>query len=398
MLGLFGGRRMNSGRTLFAQILDHVPIHEFRKCVARYRGNHYIKTFSCWSQLLCMIFAQLTCRESLRDIVACLRSQMQRLYHMGFRGRVSRSTLADANEVRDWRIFHDFAQVLIARARSLYVGQDLGLDLDNTVYALDSTTIDLCIALFPWAKYKSDQHAVKLHTLLDLRGNIPTVIRITPAKLHDIHFLDHILLEPGAFYLMDRGYLDFTRLHRWTLEGAFFVTRARKNFRFRRLASHVVDKTTGVLCDQTISLQYFYSVKGYPGSLRRVRFRDPVTHKKLVFLTNNFVLPARTIADLYRKRWQVELFFKWIKQHLRIKAFYGTSPNALKTQVWTAICAYVLVAIAKRELHLEQSLYTILQILSVSLFDKTPILQAFSEPLPQIDEVEDHNQLELFDI
>ena len=389
---------MNSGRTLFAQVLDHLPIHEFRKCVARYRGNHYIKTFSCWSQLLCMIFAQLTCRESLRDIVACLRSQMQRLYHMGFRGRVSRSTLADANEVRDWRIFHDFAQVLIAKARSLYVGQDLGLDLDNTVYALDSTTIDLCIALFPWAKYKSDQHAVKLHTLLDLRGNIPTVIRITPAKLHDIHFLDHILLEAGAFYLMDRGYLDFTRLHRWTLEGAFFVTRARKNFRFRRLASHVVDKTTGVLCDQTISLQYFYSVKGYPGRLRRVRFRDPVTHKKLVFLTNNFVLPARTIADLYRKRWQVELFFKWIKQHLRIKAFYGTSPNALKTQVWTAICAYVLVAIAKRELHLDQSLYTILQILSVSLFEKTPILQAFSELPSQIDEVEDHKQLELFNI
>jgi len=398
MLGLFGGHRMNSGRTLFAQVLDHLPIHEFRKCVARYRGNHYIKTFSCWSQLLCMIFAQLTCRESLRDIVACLRSQMQRLYHMGFRGRVSRSTLADANEVRDWRIFHDFAQVLIARARSLYVGQDLGLDLDNTVYALDSTTIDLCIALFPWAKYKSDQHAVKLHTLLDLRGNIPTVIRITPAKMHDIHFLDHILLEPGAFYLMDRGYLDFTRLHRWTLEGAFFVTRARKNFRFRRLASHVVDKTTGVLCDQTISLQYFYSVKGYPGRLRRVRFRDPVTHKKLVFLTNNFVLPARTIADLYRKRWQVELFFKWIKQHLRIKAFYGTSPNALKTQVWTAICAYVLVAIAKRELRLDQSLYTILQILSVSLFEKTPILQAFSELPSQIDDVEDHKQLELFNI
>jgi hypothetical protein len=389
---------MNSGQTIFAQLIDFLPSHEFRKCVDRYGGNYRTRRFSCWDQFLCMAFAQLTYRESLRSLVASLGSVPERLYHMGIRGHVSRSTLSDANDGRDWRIYADFAQVLIRQARHLYANDGLGATLDAVVYALDSTTIDLCMTLFPWARFKTTQHAVKLHTLLDLRGNIPTVIRITPAKLHDIHFLDHILLEPGAFYLMDRGYLDFTRLHRWTLEGAFFVTRARKNFRFRRLASHVVDKTTGVLCDQTISLQYFYSVKGYPGRLRRVRFRDPVTHKKLVFLTNNFVLPARTIADLYRKRWQVELFFKWIKQHLRIKAFYGTSPNALKTQVWTAICAYVLVAIAKRELHLEQSLYTILQILSVSLFDKTPILQAFSEFLPQIDEVEDHKQLELFNI
>ena len=389
---------MNSGRTIFAQLLDYLPMHEFRKCVARYHGDHRIKTFSCWDQLLCMIFAQLAYRESLRDIVACLRSQSQRLYHMGFRSLVSRSTLADANEVRDWRIYADFAQVLIARARELYRNEDLGIDLRNTVYALDSTTIDLCFSLFPWATYKTNQHAVKLHTLLDLRGNIPTVIRITPAQLNDLQFLDHIVLEPGAFYVMDRGYLDFARLHRWTLAGAFFVTRARKDFRFRRLISHKVDKTTGVQCDQTILLKWFYSVKGYPERLRRVRFLDPEREKRLVFLTNNFVLPAKTIADLYRSRWHVELFFKWIKQHLRIKAFVGTSPNALKTQVWTAVCAYVLVAIVKKRLNLDMSLYTILQILSVSLFEKTPILRALSNPPRQFREGVNHNQLELFNI
>ena len=389
---------MNSGRTIFAQLIEYVPIHEFRKCVARYCGNHRTKTFSCWDQFLCMIFAQLTYRESLRDIVACLRSLGDRLYHMGVRGRVSRSTLADANEGRDWRIYGDFAQVLIAQARALYTDEDLGLDLNNTVYALDSTTIDLCISLFPWAKYKSDQHAMKLHTVLDLRGNIPTVIRITPAQLHDIHFLDNIILEPGAFYVMDRGYLDFSRLYRWTLTGAFFVTRARKDFRFRRLVSHVVDKTTGVQCDQTIGLKCFYSVKGYPDRLRRVRFRDRQTHKKLVFLTNNFALPATTIAQLYRRRWRVELFFKWIKQHLRIKAFYGTSQNAVKTQVWTAVCAYVLVAIVKKRLNLDLNLYTMLQILSVTLFEKTPVFQAFSDHNRHIVEVENHNQLTLFEI
>jgi len=389
---------MNSGRTIFAQLLDYLPMHEFRKCVARYRGHHRIKTFSCWDQFLCMIFAQLAYRESLRDIVACLRSQSQRLYHMGFRSLVSRSTLADANEVRDWRIYADFAQVLIARARELYRNEDLGIDLRNTVYALDSTTIDLCFSLFPWATYKTNQHAVKLHTLLDLRGNIPTVIRITPAQLHDLQFLDHIVLEPGAFYVMDRGYLDFARLHRWTLAGAFFVTRARKDFSFRRLISHKVDKTTGVQCDQTILLKWFYSVKGYPERLRRVRFLDPEREKRLVFLTNNFVLPAKTIADLYRSRWHVELFFKWIKQHLRIKAFVGTSPNALKTQVWTAVCAYVLVAIVKKRLNLDLSLYTILQILSVSLFEKTSILRALSNPPRQFGEGVNHNQLELFNI
>jgi hypothetical protein len=398
MLGLFGGGGMNDGRTIFSQLIEHLPIHEFRKCVARYRGNHRTKTFSCWDQFLCLIFAQLTYRESLRDIVACLRSLSDRLYHMGVRGMVSRSTLADANEGRDWRIYHDFAQVLIAQARSLYIDDDLGVDLENTVYALDSTTINLCISLFPWAKYKSDQHAMKLHTLLDLRGNIPTFIRITPAQLHDVHFLDNIVLEPGAFYVMDRGYLDFARLHRWTLAGAFFVTRAKKNFRFRRLVSHEADKTTGIICDQTIGLHSFYSAKGYPDRLRRIRYRDPTTGKKLVFLTNNFALPAKTIADLYRSRWQVELFFKWIKQHLRIKAFYGTSQNAVKTQVWIAMCAYVLVAIVKKRLKLDLNLYTILQILSVTLFEKMPISQAFSEQSRRIVEVNIHNQLELFEI
>jgi len=398
MLDHLGGHGMNSGRTIFAQLLGHLPVYEFRKCVARYRGDHRIRSFSCWDQFLCMIFAQLTYRESLRDIVVCLRSQSHRLYHMGFRSLVSRSTLADANEVRDWRIYADFAQVLITRARKLYADEDLGIELSNTVYALDSTTIDLCFSLFPWATYKSNQHAVKVHAVLDLRGKIPTFIRITPAQLHDVLFLDQLVLEPGAFYIMDRGYLDFARLRRWNLANAFFVTRARKNLRYKRLISHEVDKTTGVQCDQTILLKWFYSVKGYPDRLRRVRFLDPQSQKRLVFLTNNFMLPAQTIADLYRSRWHIELFFKWIKQHLRIKAFVGTSPNALKTQIWTAVCAYVLVAIVKKRLNLDMSLYTILQILSVSLFEKRPILQAFSDPPRQIVEDIDHNQLELFNI
>jgi hypothetical protein len=345
-----------------------------------------------------MIFAQLAYRESLRDIVACLRSLSSRLYHMGIRGTISRSTLADANEGRDWRIYGDFAQVLIAQARELYLDTDLGLDLKNTVYALDSTTIDLCISLFPWAKYKSNQHAMKMHTLLDLRGNIPTFIRITPAQLHDVHFLDDIVLEPGAFYVMDRGYLDFERLYRWTQCGAFFVTRAKKNLRWRRLYSHPVDKSTGVQCDQTISLVWYRAATGYPTHLRRVRYFDAAREKRLVFLTNNFTLPSQTIANLYRSRWQVELFFKWIKQHLRIKAFYGTTQNAVKTQVWTSMCAYVLVAIVKKRLRLDLNLFTILQILSVTLFEKMPILQAFSEQSSQIPEVENHNQLNLFEI
>jgi len=388
---------MNSGRMLFAQLIDHLPRYEFRQCVERYHGDHRVRTFSCWDQFLCMAFAQLTFRESLRDIVACLQAADRRLYHMGIRGSVSRSTLADANESRDWRIYADFAQVLITEARRLYRTESLGLDLAHTVYALDSTTIDLCMTLFPWAHYKTTQHALKLHTLLDLRGNIPTFIRITPAQLHDVNVLDQLVPEAGAFYVMDRGYLDFARLYRWTQHGAFFVTRARKNFRFDRVESHPVDKRTGLQCDQTISLVWFYSARGYPAPLRRIRYRDPERHKKLVFLTNNFTLPALVIADLYRRRWQIELFFKWIKQHLRIKAFYGTSENAVKTQLWTAICSYLLVAIAKKRHNLEPNLYTILQVLSVSLFEKMPITRALSPLNLQITEGAPDNQLHLLD-
>jgi hypothetical protein len=388
---------MNSGQSLFAQLIDHLPHHEFRKCVQRYGGNHRVRTFSCWDQFLCMTFAQLTFRESLRDIVACLRSRDRRLYHMGIRGTVSRSTLADANESRDWRIYADFAQVLITEARQRYGNEDLGVELANTVYALDSTTIDLCMTLFPWAHYKTTQHALKLHTLLDVRGQIPTFIRITPAQVHDVKVLDHLTPEAGAFYIMDRGYLDFERLYRWTQHGAFFVTRARKNFRFTRLLSRPIDKATGVQCDQTIALHWFYSVKGYPDQLRRIRYWDVEHQRRLVFLTNNFTLPPLAIADLYRCRWQVELFFKWIKQHLRIKAFYGTSENAVKTQVWIAVCSYLLVAIVRKRLNLDAPLYTMLQILSVSLFEKTPMIDAFSMTAVSLDEPGSHNQLRLLD-
>ncbi len=388
---------MNSGRSLFSQLIDHLSLHEFRKCVARYDGNHRVRTFSCWDQFLSMLFAQLTYRESLRDIVACLRSQQPGLYHVGIRGSISRSTLADANESRDWRIYADFAQLLIRQARALYLHDDLGMELDNTLYALDSTTIDVCMALFPWARYKPTQHAIKLHTLLDLRGPIPTFIRITPAQMHDVNILDQLTPEPGAFYVIDRGYLDFQRLYRWTLAGAFFITRARKNFRFRRLVSHAVDKSSGVQCDQTIALTWFYSLKGHPAPLRRIRYWDAERGKRLVFLSNNFTLPAPAIADLYRRRWQVELFFKWIKQHLRIKAFYGTSENAVKTQVWIAVCSYLLVAIARKRLDLPVNLYTMLQILSVSVFEKTPIKQAFSLNHPPSEGGDNHNQLRLLD-
>lgn len=325
-----------------------------------------------------MAFAQLTYRESLRDIVACLRSHDRELYHMGIRGHVSRSTLADANESRDWRIYADLAQVLIGEARQLYADDKFRVDLDHITYAIDSTTIDLCMSLFPWASYKTTQNAMKLHTQLDLRGNIPTFIRITPAKMHDVRFLDEIMPEPGAFYLIDRGYLDFARLYRWTTSGAFFVTRSKKNLRFKRIQSRPVDKTTGVRCDQTISLKWFYAAKGYPSVLRRIRYRDQQHHKTLVFLTNNFTLPPLVIAELYRSRWQIELFFKWIKQHLRIKAFYGTSENAVKTQIWIAISVYVLVAIARKRWGIKASPYTILQTLSVSIFDKTPIKEVFA--------------------
>lgn len=370
---------MNSGQTVFAQLMEFVPAYEFRKCVERYRGHYKVKRFSCWEQFLSMAFAELTYRESLRDIEACLRAGQPKLYHMGFRGMVARNTLANANTVRDWRIFADFAHILIGIARPLYAGEDLGFQLEQTVYALDSTTIDLCLALFPWALFRKRKAAVKLHTLLDVRATIPTVIIVTSGKVHDVNILDELPFEPGAIYVMDRGYVDFKRLHHIQEASAFFVTRAKRNFRFRRLYSHPVDKTTGLQCDQTIVLTGFYVGKDYPEKLRRIRYLDPDTGKRFVFLTNNHALPAIIIAQLYRARWHVELFFKWIKQHLRIKAFYGTSENAVKTQIWIAIAVYVLVAIVKKRLNLPQSLYGILQILSVTLFEKTPIFQLFSE-------------------
>ncbi len=388
---------MNSGQTLFAQLVGQMPIYQFRKCVSNYHGNHRTRRFSCLDQFLCMAFAQLTYRESLRDIVACLRSHDRELYHMGIRGRVSRSTLADANESRDWRIYAELAQVLIGEARRLYANDKFRVDLDHITYAIDSTTIDLCMSLFPWACYKTTQNAMKLHTQLDLRGNIPTFIRITPAKTHDVRFLDEIMPEPGAFYLIDRGYLDFARLYRWTTSGAFFVTRSKKNLRFKRTQSRNVDKTTGVRCDQTISLKWFYAAKGYPSVLRRIRYRDQQRHKTLVFLTNNFTLPPLVIAELYRSRWQIELFFKWIKQHLRIKAFYGTSENAVKTQIWIAISVYVLVAIARKRWDIKASPYTILQTLSVSIFDKTPIKEVFAEENAMAQDNPHSEQLVLWD-
>jgi Domain of unknown function (DUF4372)/Transposase DDE domain len=369
---------MNSGKSIFSQLMDFLPAYEFRQCVERYQGNYKLKSFSCWDQFLCMAFAQLTYRESLRDIEACLRAQQTKLYHLGIRGRVSRNTLAHANSVRDWRIYADFARVLITRARALYVDENFGVELAQTVYALDATTIDLCLALFPWAEFRKHKGAVKLHTLLDLRGNIPTVVIITHGKVHEVNILDQLSFEAGAFYVMDRAYLDFARLYKLHLASAFFVTRARKRFDFQRLYSQPVNRATGVICDQIVTLVNPVPREGFPEKLRRIRYFDVQTQKRLVFLTNNFNLPPLTIAQLYRSRWQVELFFKWIKQHLRIKKFYGTSVNALKTQIWIAISIYVLVAIVKKELQLEGSLYRMLQICSVSIFEKTPILQALS--------------------
>ncbi len=369
---------MNSGKSIFAQLMDFLPSKAFRRCVKRYQGDYKLKSFSCWDQFLCMAFAQLTYRESLRDIEACLRAQQTKLYHLGIRGQVSRNTLAHANSVRDWRIYADFAQVLIAQARALYLDDSFGVELAQTVYALDATTIDLCLALFPWAKFRKHKGAVKLHTLLDLRGSIPTVVIITHGKVHEVNILDQLSFEAGAFYVMDRGYLDFARLYRLHLASAFFVTRARKRFDFQRVYSQPVDRTTGVICDQIITLVNPVPRKGYPEKLRRIRYFDSQKNQRLVFLTNNFSLPPLTIAQLYRSRWQVELFFKWIKQHLRIKKFYGTSENALKTQIWIAISVYVLVAIVKKQLNLDGSLYRMLQICSVTLFEKTPILQALS--------------------
>lgn len=388
---------MNSGKTIFSQLIDFLPAQDFRLCVERYEGDYKIQSFSCWDQFLCMAFAQLTYRESLRDIEACLRSAGTKLYHMGIRGRVSRNTLANANQVRDWRIYADFAQILISTARRLYVDDSFGVQLNQTVYALDSTTIDLCLSLFPWARFRKHKGAVKLHTLLDLRGNIPTILVITHGKVHDVNFLDQLAFEPGAIYVMDRGYTDFERLYNITLASAFFVTCARGNFAFNRLYSLSTEQSTGVLSDQIISLEGFYSRKSYPEKLRRIRFYDTEHDRHLVFLTNNFSHSALTIAQLYRCRWQVELFFKWIKQHLRIKAFYGTTPNALKTQIWIAISVYLLVAIVKKQLNLTASLYKILQVASVTVFEKTPILQAFNNIENPDQESESLNQLNLFE-
>jgi hypothetical protein len=376
--------------------MDFLPIYEFHQCVQRYHGHYKMKSFSCWDQFLCMAFAQLTYRESLRDIEACLRSAQRKLYHMGIRSKVSRNTLAHANQVRDWRIYVDFAQILIARARRLYANDSFGVELNQTAYALDSTTIDLCLSLFPWAKFRAHKGAVKLHTLLDLRGSIPCLVIITHGKIHDVKILDQLIFEPGAFYIIDRGYLDFNRLYAIHQASAFYVIRAKSNFRFKRLYSRPVDKSTGVQSDQIIVLEGFYSHKAYPDKLRRIRYFDAEQNKRLIFLTNNFMLSALTITELFRCRWQIELFFKWIKQHLRIKAFYGTTENAVKIQIWIAIAVYVLVAIVKKQLHLDLSLYTILQILSVTLFEKTPILEALSIIQPQESERVLCNQLTLF--
>ena len=388
---------MNTGRTVFSQIMDFLPLHSFRKCVSRYKGNYKIHSFSCLDQFLCMAFAQLTYRESLRDIEACLRSIKIKLYHMGIRGKVSRSTLARANETRDWRIYSDFAHILIRAARELYRNDPFGIELGQTVYALDSTTIDLCLSLFPWAKFRKQKGAIKLHTLLDLRGNIPCFIRVSEGKLQDVLVLDNLRPEPGSFYILDRGYFDFARLHTITSRLAFFIVRAKK-FRFKRLYSHPVDKSTGLVCDQTVVLTGTFSASDYPEKLRRICYIDLEKNKHFTFLTNHFDLPALTVCQAYKCRWQVELFFKWIKQHLRLKAFYGTSENAVKTQVWTAISVYVLIAIIKKRLNLDASLYTILQILSVTLFEKVSILEVLTEFQGTTEYIESDNQLLLFNL
>jgi hypothetical protein len=389
---------MNTGKTLFAQLMDFLPWTTFARLVDQHGGDRYAKSFACTEQFRVMAFAQLTYRESLRDIEVCLSAQAAKLYHMGFRHEIKRSTLADANETRDWRIHAEFAQCLIAQARKLYIDDSFGIELENTAYALDSTTIDLCLSLFPWALFRTTKSAVKMHTLLDLRGNIPTFIHISDGKMGDVKVLDILVLEPGAFYIMDRGYLDFERLYAMHQALAFFVTRAKSNARFRRIYSEPVDRSTGIICDQTIALTGTISRKDYPAYLRRIRFKDPETGKTLVFLTNNFAVTAATICALYKARWQVELFFKWIKQHLRIKKFYGNSENAVKSQIWIAVSVYVLVAIVKKRLNLDASLYTLLQILSVTLFEKMPLQQAFPGSDYGNTEGNPRNQLNLFDL
>lgn len=388
---------MHAGKLVFSQLMEFLPWRRFDTCVRRYDGDRKVKTFPCGEHLRVMAFAQLTYRESLRDVEACLRAVQAKWYHMGLRGGVSRNNLANANQQRDWRIYADFAQVLIGEARSLYAQEDLGFDLDATVYALDASTIDLCLSLFPWAKFRRTKGAVKLHTLLNLQGNIPEFILISDGKLHDVNVLDYLVPVPGAYYVMDRGYLDFTRLHQLHQAKAYFVTRAKKNSAFQRRYSHPVDKATGVQCDQTVVLETFYSFQGYPEPLRRIRYYDEARGKRLVFLTNDFDLPAETIARLYKSRWQIELFFKWIKQHLRIKAFYGTSQNAVKAQIWIAVSVYLLVAIVKKRLDTPLSLYTILQILSVSILEKTPINELLSLNDNNLQLPPSPNQLVLFD-
>jgi hypothetical protein len=388
---------MNTGRTVFSQLIEHLPHKEFQKCVSRYKGERYVKKFSCWDQLLSMAFAQLTYRESLRDIEACLRAVGSKRYHMGIRSEVVRTTLADANERRDWRIYADFAQVLIGMARPLYADDPMGVELNQGLYALDSTTIDLCLSLFPWARFRRSKAAVKMHTLLDLHGNIPAFIHVTDGKVHDVNVLDHIVPEAGAFYVMDRAYVDFERLFLFTLCSAFFVVRAKRNVVLQRRYSRPVDKKTGLRSDQTVILTTFDSAKAYPDPLRRISYVDPDTSKRLKFLTNNFALPALTIAQAYKCRWQVELFFRWIKQHLRIKSFYGTSENAVKTQIWIAVSVYVLMAIIRKRLRIDRSLYQILQILSITILEKTPIFRAFQMPDSELETLVDPNQLVPFD-
>lgn len=384
---------MNAGRLIFSQLMDFVPLSQFQKCVQRYNGNYKVQRFSCLDQFLCLAFAQLTYRESLREIETCLRAIQPRLYHMGIRGNVARSTLADANEKRDWRIYADFAQVLISRARRLYAHDELDIGLDSMVYALDSTTIDLCLSLFPWAQFRKGKGAIKLHTLLDLRGPIPSFLSITDGLVHDVNILDEIVPEPGAYYIMDRAYLDYSRLYSLHQNQSFFVIRARRRFRFQRSCSRPTDKSLGLRCDQTVLPSNFYPAKAYPEKLRRICFFDADTGTRFVFLTNNFALSAYTITQIYRCRWQVELFFKWIKQHLRIKSFFGTSPNAVKTQIWTAVAVYVLVAIVRKQLDIPASLYTILQILSLTLFEKVPLDQLLMECGLKLAEPKNDNQL-----
>jgi hypothetical protein len=391
-----GSFAVNHGKLVFSQLIEFVPIKKFRQCVKRYGGDHRVRNFTCWDQFLCMAFAQLTYRESLRDIEICLRTKSKKLYHLGIRGKISRSTLADANDKRDWRIYHDFAMMLIEQARALYSNDTFSVRLKRAAYALDSTTIDLCMSLFPWAKFGSTKAAIKLHTLMDLRGCIPSVIVISRGNLHDVNILDELVFETGAIYIMDRGYLDFARLFRITQDSAFFVTRTKKNTQFRRLYSHEVDRSIGVIADQTITLIGVTSRNDYSEKIRRIVYRDPTTDKRLVFLTNNFSLTAKTIASLYKSRWQIELFFKWIKQHLRIKAFFGTSENAVHTQIWIAVSVYALVAIIKKRLALEHSLHTILQILSLSTFEKSPIFQLFRDVEDSDEGGGSPNQLKLF--